>query len=189
MRWTEREIARTLYLHAFNGKHLVVVPNCYFPGSECDLLVVRDDLRMMDVEIKISRSDLKADAGKDKWLDVWQHRVGQPYLYPEQRPAPTPRTHPRRIWKHYYAMPESVWKPELAEFIQPTSGVILLRQGGSRPYARIERQAKPSKDADKISMADLCQIARLSTVRMWESFDEVDAHRRAQEERGKSVAA
>ena len=48
--------------HQFDA--LVMVPNCYWTGDECDLLVVRNDLRLVDVEVKISRSDLKADAGK-----------------------------------------------------------------------------------------------------------------------------
>jgi hypothetical protein len=182
MKWTAREIARTLYIHAFKHKHLVVVPNCYFPGSECDILVVRTDLRMIDVEIKISRSDLKADAQKDKWFDHWTWEDGCPWLPMEQRPAPTKRSHPKRIWKHYYAMPAEIWTPELEEFIQPASGVVLLKDHKTQPFAVIHRQAKPSKDASKISMEELCDVARLSTVRMWESFGEVDQARRKLEQ-------
>lgn len=179
MKWTAREVARTLYLHAFNGKHLVWVPNCYYPGSECDILVVRNDLRMMDVEIKISRSDLKADAGKDKWIESWEQHAGQPWIPFALRPPPAPRTHPKRIWKHYYAMPEEVWKDDLAECVQPASGIIFVHQGGPRPYCHIHRQAKPNKAAEKIDSQELCEIARLATERMYRAFDEVDAHRRS----------
>lgn len=175
-KWTAREIARSLYLQAFNMKHLVLLPNCYFPGSECDLLVVRNDLRMMEVEIKISRSDLKADATKDKWFDRptrWD--------YGRERPAGVPLTHPKRIWKHYYCMPHELWKDDLAGYIQPTSGVILMREFGAKPYCHIHRQAKAAKVCDKIDLADLCQLARIATDRMWRAFDEVDSFRRQQE--------
>ncbi len=175
-KWTAREIARSIYLQAFNMKHLVLLPNCYFPGSECDLLVIRADLRMMDVEIKISRSDLKADATKDKWFDrptTW--------AWNSERPTGAPLTHPKRIWKHYYCMPHDMWKDDLAEFIQPTSGVILMREGGYKPYCHIHRQAKPSKVCDKIDLGEMCHLARIATERMWRAFDEVDSHRREQE--------
>lgn len=176
MKWTAREVSRSIYLGAFNAKHLVMLPNCYFPGSECDLLVVRSDLRLMEVEVKISRSDLKADAGKDKWFD-------RPGTWPwgTERPAGTALTHPRRIWKHYYALPHSLWKDDLADFIQPTSGVILMREGGTKPYCHIHRQAKPNKNCDRIGLEDLCQIARIATERMWRSFDEQDEFRRQRE--------
>jgi hypothetical protein len=91
MKWSAREIGRAIYEIAFTGKHLVMVPNCYYPGSECDLLVVRPDLRLMEVEVKISRGDLKADAGKDKWFEI-------PSSWHGEHPK-VPRTHPRKIWE------------------------------------------------------------------------------------------
>lgn len=173
MKWTAREIARSLAVQVFNHKHLIVCPNTYWPGNETDLLLVRTDLRLMDVEIKISRSDLKADAKKDKWFDM-------PLTWRDERPK-TPRTHPRRIWKHYYCMPESVWKDGLEQDIQPTSGVILMRNHGDRLGTRLIRQAKPAKDAERITPEELADIARMQSHKMWESFDEVDRHRRVHE--------
>ena len=67
MEWSERLIARELAVGLF-ARRLVVVDNCIWTGHECDLLCVTTDLRIVDVEIKISRSDLKADAKKDKWF-------------------------------------------------------------------------------------------------------------------------
>src|SRR6185503_10192995 len=43
MKWTAREIARSLAGQVFNHKHLIVCPNTYWPGSETDLLLVRND--------------------------------------------------------------------------------------------------------------------------------------------------
>lgn len=181
MKWTAREIARSLYVQAFNHKHLLVVPNTYWPGNETDILVVRTDLRLMDVEIKISRSDLKADAKKEKWFDM-------PTTWRDERPK-TPRTHPRRIWKHYYCMPEAIWKDGLLEGIPATSGVILMRDHPDHPGTWLVRQAKPAKDAERITPEELADIARVQSHRMWESFNEVDRHRRGLEMQPATVSS
>lgn len=177
MKWSEREIARSLYLNVFNGKHLVAVPNCSWTGHECDLLVVRADLRIVDVEIKISRSDLKADAKKEKWLKRYRPEPGEPWRPWNEGPFEK-LEHPEKVWKHYYALPQEIWTPSLAESISPASGILLIRDAKTRPMLRVERQAKPNKDAGKISAEALCHIARLCTVRMWDSYNEVDVHRR-----------
>lgn len=179
VKWSEREIARALYNRVFHGKHLVVIPNCGWTGAECDLLVVRNDLRLMDIEIKISRADLKADAKKDKWVKRWEWRVDEPWIPHDLRPKPVPLTHPEKIWKHYYALPESIWTPELVDCINPCSGILLISDRMRvRAGMRIERHAKPNKDAGTISMEALCHISRLCTVRMWQSYGEIDEHNR-----------
>jgi hypothetical protein len=179
VKWTEREIARTLALQIFHRKQLVVVPNCGWPGSECDIFVVRHDLRLVDVEIKISRSDLKADAVKEKWFEPYKWLSGN-YVPPEQR-IRVPRTHPHKIWKHYSALPDSIWKDDLAASISPHSGILLLREHQRMGcIARVHRQAKPNKEAQPVSAADVVDIARLVSVRLWESYAEVDEHRRLQ---------
>lgn len=185
MKWSETSIARALALQFFNRKHLVVVPNCTWPGSECDLLVVTENLRIIDVEIKISRSDLKADAKKDKWWrslsyadaraqgrDVtqwnpWAHRERVDW--------------PRKVWKHYYAMPADIWTPELADALpSKASGILLLRiqSHDGLLIVTCERRAAPCKDAEKISPAAAIDIARLASLRMWDSYRQLDEIRR-----------
>lgn len=181
MKWTAREICRQLYIQAFHGKHLIICPNTYWPGSETDLLIVRCDLRLMEVEVKISRSDLKADKHKDKWFDAWEYGKGTPWLHPDQRPAPTPRTHPRRIWKHYYCMPEAVWKEGLESEIQPTSGIILMRDHPNSPGCWLHRQAKPAKVTDRITPEELADIARMQSHKMWDAYGEIDRAKRQRE--------
>lgn len=182
MKWTSRELARTLALHVFDRKHLVVVPECHWPGSECDLLVVRNDLRLVDVEIKISRADLKRDAAKDKWFEM-------PVTWPRDSARPkTPRAHPARIWKHYFAVPASVWADELYQHIPACSGVMMIRDHDDGPLMTIRRQARPNKDAKAVSAEDICDIARLQSLRMWDSYDEVDRHRRQLEARSTEIA-
>src|SRR5258706_3107500 len=157
MSWSEYQIAAWLCRHTFQRKHLVV-PNCNWTGNECDLLVVTATLRIIDVEIKISRADLKADADKDKW---WHPRPWQ--RHGESRLPRTPRNWPLRVWKHYYCMPKEIWKPELLACIAPVSGVLLV--GNAMIWS--ERRAKCNKDAKPIDAEDAIDIARLAGLRMW----------------------
>jgi hypothetical protein len=154
MKWSEDWIASAITTQVFQGKHLVVVPRCNWTGNECDLLAVTRDLRVIDIEIKISRADLKADAAKFKWVD--------------RRTPGQPRAWPQKVWKHYYVMPAEVWRPELAASLpSPNSGVITLRLKGRKLEAAIVRPAKPNTKADRISAEQVLDIARLVQLRYW----------------------
>ena len=170
--WSEPIIAAALVRQTFQRKCLAVVPNCMWTGHECDLLCVEPRLRIIDVEIKISRADLKADADKDKW---WQ-RTGW-YTPGQPRPEPVAREWPRRVWKHYYALPTHIWRPELLDALpSPASGVILLTEqkhtGGAWLVARVERRAKPNPQADRLTAEQVCDVARLASLRLWDALAE-----------------
>lgn len=170
MSWTEHTIGRALCRQTFNRKALVLVPNCNWTGYECDVLIVESQLRIIDVEIKISRADLKADLKKDKW---W-HSLS----YGEFGPK-APRPWPRKVWKHYYAMPKAIWTPELVDFLPANSGILLLNEPGEwdrvEVVVRCERSAKPNRDAEKLSPAAVLDIARLANLRMWEAYGKLEA--------------
>lgn len=193
MTWSESSIARALAHQTFNRKYLVVVPNCNWTGHECDLLVVTENLRIIDVEIKISRADLKADAKKEKWwhrefLGYWptvselrhsklSNDLALVKSYRRGRYKSTPRDWPRKVWKHYYALPKDIWHPDLfAALPSAQSGVLLLdRDGYPRPVdagMRVEcvRRATPNRDAPSISPAAAVDIARLASLRMWDAY-------------------
>lgn len=165
-KWTEFEIASTLAMDFFNKENLVVVDNCGWSGHEADILVVTRDLRLIDVEIKISRADLKADAQKNKWkhYGVWSKAPMLPNGHV---------SHPHKIWKHYYALPEEIWKPELLECLPSVkSGVVLLRRDilkNGKTFVRytVVRRAVPFRDSLKLSTADVLNVARLASLRMW----------------------
>lgn len=174
--WSEKMIARALAMDVFQHRHLVVMPNTKWTGEECDLLVVTKELRIIDVEIKISRADLKADAAKDKWYMRWDGRVDG--FDEEGHKVRRIRPWPAKVWKHYYALPEEIWTDELADSLPShTSGVILLRQveGGEPVIARLVRRAQPNRKAKPISTENAIDIARLSSIRMWQAFH--DLHR------------
>lgn len=180
MNWNEHLIARAISTQTLARKCVVLVDNCNWTGHECDVLGVTTDLRIIDVEVKISRADLKADAKKDKWwhsltyaekiaagrdsldLDTWNHR--------------DPVDHPRKVWKHYYALPAEIWKPELLDCLpSKASGVLLLH---AKPSGNIivtcARRSTPNKDAYRLTPQNVMDIARLANLRMWESYYRLD---------------
>lgn len=173
--WTERSIARAISLQTLARKCIVLVDNCNWTGHECDVLAVTCDLRIIDIEVKISRADLKADAAKDKWWIRHGWRREQP------QQEKTARQHPPKVWKHYYAMPREIWSPELvANLHSPASGILLLDHDGyprgSDQVMRVkcERRATPAKDAYRLKPEQVIDIARLANLRMWAAYAAVE---------------
>ena len=185
MNWSEHSIARAIALQTLARKCVVLVDNCNWTGHECDVLGVTTDLRIIDIEVKISRADLKADAKKEKWWhrtflgygerkEIFNDagrliRVEQPSLWGSQ-----PLAHPRKVWKHYYALPKDIWKPELLECLPSSaSGVLLFyeQRNSATPLAvTVERRATPCKDAPRLKPEQAMDIARLANLRMWEAY-------------------
>jgi hypothetical protein len=165
-KWNEHLIARAISLQTLARKCVVLVDNCNWTGYECDVLGVTTDLRIIDVEVKISQADLKADAKKDKW---WHRRGWSDIAGPERL-----RPWPHKVWKHYYAMPADIWQDSLFEFLpSPASGILLLREqrNSATPLVvHCERRATPNKDADRLTPEQVMDIARLANLRMWESY-------------------
>lgn len=184
MQWSELSITHALARQTFR-ENLVVVPNCTWTGHEMDLMVVTPRLQLIDVEVKVSKADLKVDARKDKW---WHRRNLGMSEELERRDAAgnvigrwrehlyekTHRDWPPRVWKHYYALPAEIWDDALFDFLPgPKSGVIVLREQRSTAVpvaAEVIRRAQPNPEAQPISAAAAIQIARLASLRMWDAF-------------------
>lgn len=180
-KWTAGRIVRAIGRQLLERKCLLVVDGCYFAGSEADVLGVTMDRRMIDVEVKISRADLKADARKDKWYDgEWTLVDGRHVMVRKSR------THPRRIWKHYYCTPAEVWKPELEAALPSTrSGIVLLHQRAGHITVQVLRKATPDRDATRITDQDVLTLARLTSLRLWDAY--ADAERLA-DDRARTTA-
>ena len=168
MAWSEGKIARAIALQTLARKCVVLVDRCNWTGHECDVLAVTTDLRVIDVEVKISRADFKADAAKDKW---W-HRPGWRWNQPQ--PPAVHRDWPPKVWKHYVAMPAELWADSLMEFMpSPRSGLLLVSESrgpGAAVVVRCERRATPNKDAGRLTPAQAVDIARLANLRMWDAY-------------------
>ena len=177
--WSEHTIARAIATQTLARKCVVLVDNCNWTGHECDVLAVTTDLRIIDVEVKISRADLKADAKKDKWwsglsyIEALADGLTTPGNW-DPYAARTRVTHPCKVWKHYYAIPKEIWRHELLDCLpSPASGVLLLREGGwPQPPVIVscERRATPAKDAYRLKPEEVMDIARLANLRMWEAY-------------------
>lgn len=184
--WTAAEIGAALTRQVFHRKCLLVVPTCYWTGYECDLLGVGPGMRLIDVEIKLSRSDFRADAGKDKW---WRRGVSRYAGLDERglsryiRDPDVARQWPPRVWKHYFCLPADIWSADLLGCLpSPACGVITVsrvRQWMDSPpqvVARVARKSTPCRDARPISAADALDIARLAGLRMWDAMRALDRH-------------
>ena len=191
MIWSENSIAAALARQTFQRKAIVLVPNCTWTGYECDLLVVTNSLRIIDVEVKISRADLKKDAGKGKW---WEHYINpadavqrglveQEALWDKWKDK-AQRSWPYKVWKHYYAMPAEIWNDSLLDSLpSPNSGVIALsvtRHGAIS--ADVVRRAKPDRDAHVLTPDAAIDIARLANLRYWDVVTNLERTRKLLDE-------
>jgi hypothetical protein len=176
MKWTEGIIARAIAMQHLNRSCFVMVDNCNWTGNECDVLAVTKDLRILDIEIKISRADFKADTNKGKW---WHSHIGTWIDGKYQAPEPTRRAWPRKVWKHFYAMPADLWKPEMKlQLASPHSGVLLVRESpwnAGRVEVYTEIRANPDREAQRLTPAEVIDIARLGNLRMWNAYESIGA--------------
>lgn len=163
----ERAICRAVARQTLGSRCLVLVENCSWTGHECDVLAVTQDLRIIDIEVKISIGDLRRDASKDKWWrKVLSFEPGPPQLL----------SHPPKVWKHYYAMPISIWSPTAQALIcSESSGVLLVKEMPSgQLIVREHRKAKPSKHAAKLDAKSALDVARLGNIRLWDAYAKLD---------------
>ena len=163
--WTEAQICAALCRQTFASRCIVLVDNCNWTRHEADVLGVTTDRRLIDVEVKISRADFRADAKKEKWWkkEQWWHQRGEP--------TGIRREWPPRVWKHYYALPAELWTDELIEQAgSPRSGILLLaRRRDGRLSVTCRRRAQPCRDAYRLTDDQVLDIARLANLRMWDA--------------------
>jgi hypothetical protein len=155
--WSEAGISKALVYGLFQ-RAVLCVPNCRWTGHECDLLIIHKSLRIIDVEIKIDRADLKVDAFKDKWLHG-QYSSGV-------RPR---RDWPMRVWRHYYVVPANVWTPDLLGTLGSSySGIVTIKEQESGMYVNhVVRRARSNPHAAKLTSEQVIDIARLAGLRLW----------------------
>jgi len=172
-KFSELTIAAALS-RGFFDTALCSLDNCQSTGFETDLYVVDQRMRVIDVEIKLSRADLKRDRDKAKWRYEWSTATrmnGRPTLQRIQ--SAEPALWPAGVWKHYVAIPEEVWHDKLYAHMSPASGLLLITDTTPDPrHWRVHtaRKAKPNKAARPIGCEDLRKVARLQTFRLWESY-------------------
>lgn len=186
---SESKIAHHLAMVHWSGKHLAMIRNCHAAGGhESDLLIVNEKRRVIDIEIKISRADFKADAKKTKWREsLSTHdaavtpgaittRHEKPHTFRGETVMRSwsshhkPLIHPKNVWKHYFVMPADIWDDGLVEYLpSPASGVMLINHTDGHIWGSVEtiRKAKANPDFQVLTNGHILNIARLCTIRMW----------------------
>jgi hypothetical protein len=114
---------------------------------EADLLAMTGSGYLIEVEIKISLSDLKRDAGKAKWR--W---AGATDL----------------VSRFYYAMPEALWsKPAAKECVREGAGVIVVHHTEERGYVATIAIEATRTTARPLTTQQRFDLARVGSYRAW----------------------
>lgn len=131
----------------YNYRKNLIVPNLSYGLDgmhECDLFIIKPSDYAVEVEIKISIADLKADFKKEhKHIDTYH-----------------------RIHEFYYALPFDLYE-KAKDLIPETAGIIVCKRYGKKVTARLVRNAKRIKGARKLTLEEKYKVARLGTMRIW----------------------
>jgi hypothetical protein len=137
----------------FNYRVYTIVPNVSYGfglNHECDLLLLDKKLRLTEVEIKISRSDLRADFKK-----THGHRS-------------------RYISRLIYAVTEDILDTAL-EIVPKENGIVVVkqRQIGNPETGHVVnrcewvRQCQHDKTKQPITESRALELTRLGCMRIW----------------------
>ncbi|MCH7993510.1 MAG: MmcB family DNA repair protein [Planctomycetes bacterium] len=144
--------------HFLDYRTNLIVPNVWWGMSnmhECDLLVVSKAGYLTEVEIKISRADLRQDKKK---------RHGH---------------HCSRIKRLFFALP--TYLENCKDLVPDRAGIILVRPRDADygpdwvPRCRQLRPAESRPHTPKISDEDRYKIARLGAIRIWDLKQKLSA--------------
>ena len=139
----------------FSPRVNLIVPNVSWGllFYEVDLLVVTPSNYCYEIEIKTSRSDLKADM---------QKRHGH---------------NSKKMRRLYFAIPD--YMKSNIEFIPARAGILMVSapyENASNLKCKCVRDPVNNNEAQKLSDADRFQVARLGTMRIW-SLKEIVRHK------------
>lgn len=140
----EMEIALSSW---FDYRQNLIVPNVHWGMNmhECDLLVVSRAGYCTEVEIKVTRADLRADAKKKHGHEC------------------------RRIKYLYFALPD--YLENCIHFVPERAGIILVRprrENDYNPRCRRLRSPQCRKHAPKMTDLERYKVARLGALRIWD---------------------
>lgn len=144
MKCSEIEIA-VAKMFGYRGN--VIVPNVIYGAGlhECDLLVINKNNYATEVEIKVSKQDLKADFKKK-------------------------HGHQNIKIKHlYYAIPDYLLQDAISLIPHTHAGIIVCTRYPSNPgvYAKIHRKALRFGEFRAMTHQEVANIGRLAAIRMW----------------------
>jgi len=132
----------------FGIRNCLIVPNASWGVGlhECDLLVVSSSGYLNEIEIKVTKADLKADQKKGH-----QHRSD-------------------KIKYLWFAIPSSLYYGEgVVDLIPAHAGILVVTHEGVYDSWRVDvkREATANKAATPATPAEHYDIARLGALRIW----------------------
>ena len=131
--------------HIGHRQHLIV-PNVWWGLGflhELDLAVLTKSGRLWEVEIKVSKSDMKADKKK-------YHGHMDPM---------------NRISRLYFAVPETL--KSCIDLIPETAGFLVVLNRNNRTYVEETRKPKTIKSARQLTDDERHKLYHLGAMRIW----------------------
>lgn len=127
----------------------IIVPNLSwgFLSHEADLFIIKRSGFAVEIEIKRSLQDMKAEKNKGH-----NHKDRQ-----------------NRINEFYYAFPIELLE-KCKPFVPDGAGIITCHKSldnSYRTYARFVRNAVKIKNSRKLTLEEQFKVARLGTMRIW----------------------
>jgi len=144
------EMEQALWMHWARKDQKVMCLNVSWGmfNHECDILVLNKDNTFTEVEIKISKADIKKDLTKSH-----KHK-----------------DYHNRIHKLYFAIPERLENEEIFSLIPDHAGIMVVYGQLPKTYITIRRQAKPQLVDGKPYKATEKEIRKLGYLmqfRFW----------------------
>lgn len=142
------EMEQALWMHWARKGNKIMCLNVSWGmfNHECDMLVLNKDNTFTEVEIKVSKADLKKD------LKKWHGHKD------------------RRIEKLYFAIPERLENEEVFSLIPERAGIMVVYGQHPKTYITIRRKAKPQSLGGKPYIAapsEIRKLAYLMQFRYW----------------------
>lgn len=156
---TEAAIQDLLYFHCISKGHILVNPNSCVYGWESDFVSITRNLMAHEYEIKISKSDFKADAQKERHkLITSSTKIIYADLPKYRREVPVQRPN-----FFYYVCPEHV---AAIQDVPDYAGLIHVVPFGHRWILQIIKRTRKLHD-EPIDQKRLMQLARSVMFRYW----------------------
>lgn len=147
---TAADIEIALAWFWFDPRRYLMVPNVSWGmfRHELDLCVLSSSGYLTEVEIKVTKADIKRDANKH--LPHYDARNRIKYLW--------------------FAIPDYLYSEEVAELMPVDAGILTITKPGKRfklYEVKKVRAATARPGVQKLSDKDKYQLARLGTMRVW----------------------
>ncbi len=173
---TAFDIAWHMRCHATALRHQWITPNALFYAWESDLLTVTPEGHVVEIEIKISRSDLKQDLLKPKHSQgmlmngsFFEKPEGVATTLNEQHELDRQQAGEvecRRPNYFCFAMPCKVYRQRPLVPIPPYAGVYTVDEDG-----RVFEERRPVQlHTERIGTNDLLELARRIHYRYWDQL-------------------